>query len=149
MAERGIILVPTLCVFDSVAEADSRSRLDARAREVSPRGRRKTVAAATPRGADGGGRRRRPHGENARELVRLVEAGLSAHGGGRRGDEHGRARVPAARRAGTIEPGKVADLLVLDGDPLEDVRLFLDPARRWLVLQEGRPVAGTGAVTAG
>ena len=45
--------------------------------------------------------------------------------------------------AGTIEIGKVADLLVLEGDPLEDLRLFLEPSRVWLVLRDGKPVAGT------
>jgi imidazolonepropionase-like amidohydrolase len=147
MAERGIILVPTLCVFDFVAQADAfpewmqeRARfLRECAERTVAQARREGVAMAV--GADAG-----PHGANARELVRMVEAGL-----------HPMEAIVAATRTaaracrledelGTIEPGKAADLLVLDGDPLEDVRLFLDPTRPWLVLQEGRSVAGTQAV---
>jgi imidazolonepropionase-like amidohydrolase len=89
-------------------------------------------------GADAG-----PHGENARELALLAEAGLSTP------EAIVAATSTAARacgidsEAGTIEPGKLADLLVLEGDPLVDLRLFLDRGRVWLVLREGKPVAGT------
>jgi imidazolonepropionase-like amidohydrolase len=149
MAEQGIVLVPTLCVFDLVADGDGfpgwmRERakfLRASAEKTVAAARGEGVAMAA--GADAG-----PHGENARELVRMVETGL-------RPMEAIVAATSTAARAcrledelGTIEPGKTADLLVLDGDPLEDVRLFLDPGRRWLVLQEGSPVAGAEAGTA-
>ena len=38
--------------------------------------------------------------------------------------------------------GKLADLIVVDGDPLTEPRLLSDPGRIWLVLQLGVPVAG-------
>ncbi len=38
---------------------------------------------------------------------------------------------------GTVEEGKLADLLLVDGDPLDDIALFEDPARVLLVLQAG------------
>jgi imidazolonepropionase-like amidohydrolase len=43
---------------------------------------------------------------------------------------------------GTVAEGKLADLIILDGDPLTDPGLLADPARIWLVLQQGVPVAG-------
>ncbi len=43
---------------------------------------------------------------------------------------------------GTVTKGKLADLIIVDGDPLADPRLLADPARIWLVLQGGVPVAG-------
>jgi len=43
---------------------------------------------------------------------------------------------------GTVEDGKLADLLIVDGDPLAEPELLADPARIWLVLQLGAPVAG-------
>ena len=43
---------------------------------------------------------------------------------------------------GTIEPGRLADLLVVDGDPLARPGLLRDRDRIWLVLQLGAPVAG-------
>jgi imidazolonepropionase-like amidohydrolase len=83
-----------------------------------------------------------PHGESALELVRLHDAGLSAL-------EAIAAATGVAATAcglgddlGTVEAGKLADLLVVDGDPLADPRLLLDPERIHLVLQAGQPVAG-------
>jgi imidazolonepropionase-like amidohydrolase len=41
---------------------------------------------------------------------------------------------------GTLEPGKFADVLVVDGDPLEDIRILQDKSRIRAVFQEGRAV---------
>ena len=43
---------------------------------------------------------------------------------------------------GTVTEGKLADLIIVDGDPLTEPRLLCDPSRIWLVLQLGEPVAG-------
>jgi len=40
--------------------------------------------------------------------------------------------------AGTLEPGKLADLLIVDGDPLADIKLLQDEARLALIMQGGR-----------
>ena len=45
-----------------------------------------------------------------------------------------------ADRIGTVEPGKYADLLVVRGDPLRDLRLFRGPDNLLLVMKEGRIV---------
>jgi imidazolonepropionase-like amidohydrolase len=42
-----------------------------------------------------------------------------------------------ADRIGTVEPGKEADLIAVDGNPLEDLRVFQDPRRLSLVLKAG------------
>ncbi len=47
---------------------------------------------------------------------------------------------------GTVAEGKLADLIVVDGDPLTEPRLLSDPGRIWLVLQLGVPVAGQALV---
>jgi imidazolonepropionase-like amidohydrolase len=43
---------------------------------------------------------------------------------------------------GTVAEGKLADLIVVDSDPLAEPHLLADPGRIWLVLQLGVPVAG-------
>ena len=43
---------------------------------------------------------------------------------------------------GTVKEGKLADLLIVDGDPVVEPGLLADPARIWLVLRLGVPVAG-------
>jgi imidazolonepropionase-like amidohydrolase len=40
-------------------------------------------------------------------------------------------------RIGTVEPGKYADLIVIEGNPLQDLRLFQDPDRLHLVMKGG------------
>jgi imidazolonepropionase-like amidohydrolase len=76
------------------------------------------------------------------EIVRMVRHGLGAR-------EALVAATGAAARAlglgdrvGTVEAGRLADLLVVDGDPLEQPALLRDRDRIWLVLQLGEPVAG-------
>jgi imidazolonepropionase-like amidohydrolase len=146
MAERGIILVPTLCVFDLVAGGEAFPEWMRERAKFLRESAEKTVAAARQEGvslamgADAG-----PHGENARELVRLVETGLSPMEGIVAATKIAARACGIETKIGTVEAAKVADLLVLDGDPLENVRVFLDAQRRWLVLQAGEPVAGTRA----
>jgi len=144
MAERGIVLVPTLCVFDAVAHPDGpfpawmRERAE-RLREASRRTMTAALAAGVPMamGADAG-----PHGENARELLLMVDAGMTAS------DGIVAATSTAARvcgledEIGTVAVGMRADLLVVDGDPLADVRVLADRNRIWLVLKDGERVAG-------
>ena len=43
---------------------------------------------------------------------------------------------------GTVAEGKLADLTIVDGNPLAEPHLLNDPGRIWLVLQLGVPVAG-------
>ena len=78
-----------------------------------------------------------PHGRNAEELRALVDAGLSPL-------EAIRAATVNAARAfriqdsiGTIEQGKVADLIAVVGDPLADIGALARPV---LVLSRGRIV---------
>ena len=53
--------------------------------------------------------------------------GLLADGGDRRGDEARLASCCASStRCGTIEEGKCADMLVVDGDPLADIAILQD-----------------------
>ncbi|HEY2258965.1 MAG TPA: amidohydrolase family protein [Solirubrobacteraceae bacterium] len=46
-------------------------------------------------------------------------------------------------RAGTLTPGKLADLVVIDGDPLSGLELLEQRDSIWLVIQRGAVVGGT------
>jgi len=46
--------------------------------------------------------------------------------------------VGLGERTGTLEPDKWADLIVVDGDPLQDVTVLRDPERIRTVFREGR-----------
>jgi imidazolonepropionase-like amidohydrolase len=45
-------------------------------------------------------------------------------------------RSPYAGRIGVVEEGAVADLLLVDGNPLEDLALVANPAERFLVIMK-------------
>ena len=45
-----------------------------------------------------------------------------------------------ADKLGTITEGKWADMIVVDGNPLEDVQLFAQPDKIVLIMKEGKIV---------
>jgi imidazolonepropionase-like amidohydrolase len=47
---------------------------------------------------------------------------------------------------GTLEPGKVADIIVVDGDPLNDIDVLQDRERFKMVMTEGRVQIDDGAL---
>lgn len=79
-----------------------------------------------------------PHGSNAEELERMVEGGMSPM----------QAIVAATRSAaectrishltGTLERGKRADILGVDGDPVADIRVLQDKAKLALIMRDGQ-----------
>jgi imidazolonepropionase-like amidohydrolase len=149
MARSGIVLVPTLSTFHDLAERFT----DAFAPALVEQAKRQleeayaTLVAARSAGVilamghDSG-----PPGDNAIELVRMVDGGLSALEG-ISAATHGSASALGLPDVGTVRPGAVADLLVVDGDPLDDMRLLLDPERIWMVVQDGKIAAGRGSAT--
>jgi imidazolonepropionase-like amidohydrolase len=81
-------------------------------------------------------------GRNALELLRLIHAGLTPTEALTAATAGSARALGLEDRLGTVVPGRLADLLVVDGDPIEEPALLLDRERIWLVLQLGEPVAG-------
>ena len=84
-----------------------------------------------------------PLGSNALELVRMIRHGLTPLQALTAATVGGARALGLDDQVGAIQPGKLADLVVIDGDPVQTPELLMDPARIWLVLQLGQPVAGT------
>jgi imidazolonepropionase-like amidohydrolase len=82
-------------------------------------------------------------GETAVELLRMIHHGLTPEEALLAATRTGAEALGIDEHVGTIEPGKLADLVVVDGDPLAEPELLADRDRIWLVLQLGEPVAGT------
>src|SRR5699024_580531 len=83
------------------------------------------------------------HGQNLRELALLVEHGLSPEKALLAGTRDAAELLGQAERIGTLEPGKHADLVVCEGDPLTDISLLGDADNVVLVVQGGRTVKDT------
>lgn len=79
-----------------------------------------------------------PHGHNAEELELMVAGGLTPLQAIVATTKTASECVHMADQIGTIEPGKLADLLVVVGDPLADIRILQDRERMALIMQGGR-----------
>jgi len=65
-----------------------------------------------------------PHGTNAGEFVYMVEAGMSPLEAIRSATLVAAELLRRADELGSVEPGKRADLIAVEGDPLEDIALL-------------------------
>jgi imidazolonepropionase-like amidohydrolase len=71
------------------------------------------------------------------EIECLARCGLGAHGAIVAATRTAAELCRVEDRLGTVEPGKLADLLVVAGDPLEDIHNL---RRLWLVIKNGQVV---------
>jgi imidazolonepropionase-like amidohydrolase len=87
-----------------------------------------------------------PHGTYAEELEFYVKRmGFAPLDVLRWATRHGAALVGREHELGAVEAGRLADLLVVDGDPSVDVSVLADEARLLAVLKGGAFVKGAGA----
>jgi imidazolonepropionase-like amidohydrolase len=79
-----------------------------------------------------------PHGRYAEELAFYVnDIGIPPLDVIRWATLNGAEAMGLASTTGTLEPGKLADLLVVDGDPLADITVLQDRARLLAILKKG------------
>jgi len=145
MAERGIWLVPTLSVsyrMLELMEHDPRS-LPAYTSERLPaiaEARRKSfkravelgvpIAMGTDAGALG-------HGRNTEELVYMVKSGMTPMQAIIASTKMAARLLGMGDQLGTLEPGRLADIVLLDGDPLADISVVANPDRLAMVMKDG------------
>jgi imidazolonepropionase-like amidohydrolase len=93
-----------------------------------------------------------PHGTYARELTHYVKlAGFSPMEAIVAATKRGAEAMRMADRIGTVRPGKLADLIVVDGNPLDDITILEDRRRITHVMKGGaffRQPAREGALAA-
>jgi imidazolonepropionase-like amidohydrolase len=146
MAKGGTVLVPTLSTFDDLADRFASEFAPVLVEQAKRQGEeaRLTIRAARDAGVtlamgyDSG-----PPGASAMELGRMVDAGLTA-AEAIDAATAGSARALGLDDRGAIAQGQIADLLVVDGDLLDDVSVLADPSAIWLVVHEGRIVRSAG-----
>lgn len=79
------------------------------------------------------------HGRTPLEIVRMVRLGLTPLRALRAATSEAAALLRVTE-TGVLAPGKAADLIVYDADPLEDIESLLAPS---LVMRGGEPVSGS------
>lgn len=152
MLERGTYLVPTLLAPRGVLEAaeagvpvppeaveKTKMVMEVHSASVSKAiGAGVKVAMGTDSGVT-------PHGQNLRELPMMVECGMSPAEALVATTRTSAELLGIAESTGTLEPGKVADVVVLSGDAL-DLRDLAGRVRRvyqaGTLVSEGRPTSG-------
>jgi imidazolonepropionase-like amidohydrolase len=77
------------------------------------------------------------HGENAKELEYLVKHGFTPMNAIVAATRNVAEAFGVSHLLGTIEPGKLADILILVGDPLDDITLLQDPSRIETIIKNG------------
>ena len=86
-----------------------------------------------------------PHGTNAEELERMVEGGMSPMQAIVATTRTAAECARIAHLTGTLEVGKRADLLGLDGDPLADIRILQNKDRLSLIMRDGQILKSAAA----
>ena len=165
MAATGQVLVPTFSCFYGVAGLGDRIGVPdvAEQREPPPDGSSpptwthllvdlasehiehadRTLKAARAAGVHiAAGHDWAPLEDLGKEIRRMIHHGLSAREALVAATATAAGALGLADEVGTIAPGKLADLLVVDGDPLKQPELLRQRDRIWLVLQLGQPVSG-------
>lgn len=154
MADVGAILVSTRLVGEALLDPASTVPLPDFARETLTRTYRRgaeaighalaagvTFAAGTDLLTSGD-----LWGRNGREAALLVECGLTPLGAVEAITANGPATVgPQAPDVGIVREGWVADLIALDGDPLDDIAILGESERITHVWKSGRLVKGSGS----
>jgi len=138
MAAQGTFFVPTLTVYVYHRESPS-PHVRARATElyahhVASVQRALELGVPIAAGTDAGGH---DHPKNAVELQHLVDAGLTPMQALRSATQWAARCLGLERELGTIEKGRLADLVVVNGNPLADVKVLLESTCIELVLKGG------------
>ena len=127
MKKDGAYLVPTLYLmdwfFENAEKIGTPAELIAKGREVMPAAR-KNVARAFAAGVKvgfGTDAAVYPHGLNAHEFAVMVKLGLSPLAAIQAATVNDADLLGRSDKIGTIEAGKFADIVAVDGDPLADV----------------------------
>ncbi len=127
MVDRGTFLVPTTYLADGMDVSRAAPELQAKAAEVFPRAKA-TISKAVARGvriACGTDAPAIPHGRNARELIALVDRGMAPIQAIRAATTVSAELIDADDR-GRLEPGLLADVIAVPGDPLGDIAVTED-----------------------
>ncbi len=124
MREHGTYLVPTLATRSGLAESKFPPRVKQKA-DLAVKAQDGMVRRALQMGvkiALGTDAAVYPHGNNALEFVLMAADGMTPAQSLRAGTSSAADLLGLADKVGTLEPGKLADIIAVPGNPLQDIR---------------------------
>ena len=139
--KHGTFLVPTLMAQEAVEQQAAQGLLVGlraeKALYIAPRGRKSfTLAVAAglkiALGSDAGVF---PHGTQGREFILMAENGMTPMQALVAGTSVAADLLGIADEVGTVQAGKIADLVAVAGDPLQNIEIVTRPV---FVMHEGR-----------
>ncbi len=80
------------------------------------------------------------HGENAKELACYVELGMKPMAAIVSATKTAAQALGQDDQIGTLEKGKMADIIIVDGDPLKNIAVLQEEEKISLVMKEGKVV---------
>ena len=146
MAKKGVYWEPTIRYPSRIAEDGGKSGTPAfyvkncsMAAETLQKNLLRWVKAGVKitLGSDAGGVPIFFHGENGQELEYMVKLGLRPLDAIIASTKHSAECLRLDRRIGTIEPGKEADILIVEGNPLNDIGILAKKEKIRGVLKGG------------
>jgi len=143
--DKGTYLVPTLTAIDALANQPDKFGLSQFARskvEIIVRNHfasfRKAAAAGVKMAAGTDNIEDWMHGKNAHELSLMVQHGYTPMQAIVAATKISSETCRISDKVGTLEPGKFADLLVVDGNPLDNIAILEDESKLLLVMKQGK-----------
>jgi imidazolonepropionase-like amidohydrolase len=76
------------------------------------------------------------------EILRMIHHGLPNRAAFVASTSTAARALGLDEQIGQVKPGLLADLVVVDGDPIEQPELLAEREKIWLVIQSGEPIAG-------
>ncbi|MEV0636163.1 amidohydrolase family protein [Streptomyces sp. NPDC050619] len=138
--ERGVFVVPTLSTVYAGINKDTMADYHYQKKVRWSGTTKENIARAIAYGARialGTDAAVGPHGVNLMELSYLVDLGMDPMAAIVAGTRTSAELLGVADRLGTLTPGRTADLVVCEGDPLKDIGVLGDPANIVCVVQDG------------
>jgi imidazolonepropionase-like amidohydrolase len=146
MSEKGTYLVPTMVAYHLltapymppvIKEVANRA---VAAHEKTLRMAKETrvkIALGTDSGSPFGS----IHGEcQTKELELMTKSGLTEMETITAATKTAAECIGIGNKTGTLEPGKLADLIIIQGNPLEDIKILQDKNRIKIVMKEGKAI---------
>ena len=145
MLKQGTFLFPTLGIVDMIVHGERAKRMEPHVlrkastwREIHIKSfeRAHQAGVKITMGTDASSVY--PHGENAKELEYLVKHGMTPMETIVASSKTAAESFYLEDEMGTIEEGRLADLLIVDGNPLNDITVLQNKARIKVIMKDGR-----------